>query len=66
MTTQVAWDVMNKVVLPRAEKKGLQIGATIYSVKDWDNGVALDTSGGIVHVLGTGEIVDENNALKYE
>jgi hypothetical protein len=66
MAKEMAWDIMNKVVIPRAERKGLQIGMTIYSTRDWDNGVALDTSGGTIHVLGTGEIVDENNALKYE
>lgn len=65
MSKELAWDIMNKVVIPRAERKGLQIGMTIYSVEDWDGGVALDTSGGVIHVLGTGEIVDKNNALKY-
>lgn len=66
MTKQLAWDVMNKVVLARTKYLGVETVMTIHSNKDWDNGVALQTEKGDIHVLGTGEIVDENNVLRYQ
>jgi len=65
MAKMIAWDVMNKVVLPRTQKLGVETHSTIYSRLDWDNGVALQTAKGDIHVLGTGEIVDENDVLGY-
>lgn len=65
-----AWDIINKVVAPRIKEIGLDERmklpyGTIMSEKDWDNGVAMYTPVGTVHVLGTGEIIDEENVLKY-
>lgn len=65
MGQALAWDVMNKVVWAKAIELGYKGAMTIYSTLDWDNGVALNTSDGVIHVLGTGEIVDENNILGY-
>jgi hypothetical protein len=61
----IAWDVMNKIIIPRVEKKNIRMGMTIHSTLDWDKGVALDTEKGIIHVLGTGEVVDDKNVLGY-
>jgi hypothetical protein len=63
MTTPIAWGVMNNVVWKKAIGLGHKNAMTIYSSKDWINGVALSTKDGIIHVLGNGEIVDENNVL---
>jgi hypothetical protein len=61
-----AWEVMNEIVNPKIMKPELdvEVGSTIRSNKDWDNGVALVTNKGLIHVLGNGEIIDENNVLK--
>lgn len=65
MASPLAWDIMNKVVIPRAEKKGVTFMVTVMSTKDWDKGVALRTNLGAIHVLGTGEVIDESNVLAY-
>jgi hypothetical protein len=66
MAKLLAWDVMNKVVMNRLQNIDVEINSPfIQSDLDWDNGVAIPTSKGTIHVLGTGEIVDENNILKY-
>jgi hypothetical protein len=67
MTTKIAWEVMDKVVRPRAKELDVmgKYDGTIYSTEDWDDGVALETQRGIIHVKGTGEIIDEKNILGY-
>ena len=66
MSKLKAWDVMNKVVMHRLNLVGVEINSPfIQSDLDLDNGVALSFKQGEIHVLGTGEIVDENNILKY-
>lgn len=65
MTKQLAWEIMNKVVWPRVDVIGIRNSTTIYSSLDWDNGIALKTDEGIIHVLGTGEVVDVDNVLNY-
>ncbi|UGO50630.1 hypothetical protein PQE68_gp039 [Bacillus phage vB_BanS_Sophrita] len=66
MANQLAWDIMNKVVLTRTKYLKIETFMTIHSTEDWDNGVGLQTEKGTIHVLGTGEIVDENDVLKYQ
>lgn len=65
MANQLAWDVMQKIVFPRTKYLKIETFMTIHSTEDWDNGVALQTEKGVVHVKGTGEIVDRDNALQY-
>lgn len=64
----LAWDIMNKVIIPKLEYLqrsgvGIEIGSTIMSSIDWDNGVAISTNKGAIHVKGTGEVIDETGAL---
>lgn len=65
MGRPLAWDIINKVVWPRLDAMGIKNGRTICSTKDWNNGVALQTDEGTIHVLGTGEVIDESNVLSY-
>jgi hypothetical protein len=62
----IAWDVMNKIIIPKLETRGVHMGMTIHSNLDWDKGVAITTEKGIIHVLSTGEIVDDQNVLGYK
>jgi len=65
MANQLAWEIMNKVVLPRTSYLKVETYMTIHSNYDWDNGVAVQTEKGDIHVKGTGEIIDTNNVLQY-
>lgn len=66
MSELLAWDVMNNVVMKRLKLIDVEINSPfIKSDLDLDCGVDIPTSKGIIHVLGTGEVIDENNILNY-
>lgn len=69
MAKGTAWDIIHTVVGPRLKEVGIKIEfpyGTIMSVLDWDNGVAMHTPKGTVHVLGDGRIVDTDDVLKLK
>lgn len=67
MSGLLAWDVMNNVVMKRLKLIDVEINSPfIKSDLDLNYGMAIPTNKGTIHVLSTGEIVDENNVLKYK
>lgn len=71
MSKAIAWEILHEIVSPRMKEVGLSKEmkfpyGTVMSTMDWENGLAVWTPKGEIHILGTGEIVDEKNLLKFQ